>query len=174
MEIGARLTQIGFLLKAFWWLRAERSVHERVDKLEAISCATGCEFSNIKISRGSTLQCRSIETQLQQKLSLSHGKQGRSTDLSVGAALASDKRSISSCSTLRSISSSGSGLDVISIFSLAAASSTRSIALSGRKRSAMYRSAITAASTSALSLIRTPWCNSYLHCIGGENSIHEA
>ena len=39
--------------------------------------------------------------------------------------------------TLRSISSSASGLDVISIFSLAADSSIRSIALSGRNRSAM-------------------------------------
>ena len=38
---------------------------------------------------------------------------------------------------LRSISSSATGLDVISIFSLAAASSTKSMALSGRKRSAM-------------------------------------
>mmetsp|Transcript_21304 Transcript_21304/g.72541 ORF Transcript_21304/g.72541 Transcript_21304/m.72541 type:complete len:483 (+) Transcript_21304:618-2066(+) len=70
-------------------------------------------------------------------------------------------RSISSFITVRSISSSAVGLLVISILSLAAASSTRSIALSGRKRSAMYRSLSTAASTSALSRIRTPWCSSY-------------
>eukprot|EP00958_Prasinococcus_capsulatus_P025343 scaffold4252_cov376-Prasinococcus_capsulatus_cf.AAC.3 len=35
------------------------------------------------------------------------------------------------------------------------------MALSGRKRSAKYRSASTAASTRALSDMRTPWCSSY-------------
>ncbi|GAB1542484.1 hypothetical protein NUACC21_51580 [Scytonema sp. NUACC21] len=49
----------------------------------------------------------------------------------------SDSFSISNCRILRSISSSSSGLEVISIFSLAAASSTKSMALSGKKRSLM-------------------------------------
>ncbi len=42
-----------------------------------------------------------------------------------------------------------------------AASSTRSIALSGRKRLVMYRSDSVAAATSAESLIATLWCASY-------------
>ena len=53
----------------------------------------------------------------------------RGAHLSVEAALDRDSRSISSCSTLRSISSSASGLDVISIFSFAAASSTCGLAV---------------------------------------------
>mmetsp|Transcript_1435 Transcript_1435/g.3465 ORF Transcript_1435/g.3465 Transcript_1435/m.3465 type:complete len:267 (-) Transcript_1435:1518-2318(-) len=57
--------------------------------------------------------------------------------LSLGAALFRDRRSISNCSTFLSTSSSTSGLLVISILSLAAASSTRSMALSGRNLSAM-------------------------------------
>ena len=40
-------------------------------------------------------------------------------------------------------------------------SSTRSIALSGRKRSVMYRSDSVAAATSAESVMRTPWWTSY-------------
>ena len=40
------------------------------------------------------------------------------------------------------------------------ASSIRSIALSGRKRSEMYRSARFAAATSAWSVIVTSWCSS--------------
>mmetsp|Transcript_11281 Transcript_11281/g.41288 ORF Transcript_11281/g.41288 Transcript_11281/m.41288 type:complete len:273 (-) Transcript_11281:1001-1819(-) len=69
--------------------------------------------------------------------------------------------SISICRIFRSTSSKTSGLLVTSIFNFAAASSTRSMALSGRKRSAKYRSASTAASTRALSDMRTPWCSSY-------------
>mmetsp|Transcript_40636 Transcript_40636/g.96538 ORF Transcript_40636/g.96538 Transcript_40636/m.96538 type:complete len:363 (+) Transcript_40636:1197-2285(+) len=84
-----------------------------------------------------------------------------SAALSLAAAFSSDSLSISSLRTWRSMASRAMGLDVISIFSLAAASSMRSIALSGRKRSAMYRSLSTAASTSALSLMRTPWWSSY-------------
>mmetsp|Transcript_30558 Transcript_30558/g.85595 ORF Transcript_30558/g.85595 Transcript_30558/m.85595 type:complete len:296 (+) Transcript_30558:790-1677(+) len=68
--------------------------------------------------------------------------------------------SISSCMILRSSSSKAWGLLVISIFSLAPASSTRSMALSGRNRSAMYRSDISAASTRAESEMDTPWCSS--------------
>lgn len=41
-----------------------------------------------------------------------------------------------------------------------AASSTRSMALSGRKREVMYRSERVAAATSALSAICTLWCAS--------------
>jgi hypothetical protein len=58
--------------------------------------------------------------------------------LSLPAAFARLRRSMSSCRMRRSSSSSASGLLVISILSFAAASSMRSIALSGRKRSAMY------------------------------------
>ena len=43
----------------------------------------------------------------------------------------------------------------------APASSIRSIALSGRKRSLIYRSESTAAAMIAPSVIRTPWCVSY-------------
>ena len=51
--------------------------------------------------------------------------------------LRSASRSISSCMMRRSISSSSAGIESISIRSFDAASSTRSIALSGRNRSAM-------------------------------------
>mmetsp|Transcript_23381 Transcript_23381/g.55543 ORF Transcript_23381/g.55543 Transcript_23381/m.55543 type:complete len:266 (-) Transcript_23381:684-1481(-) len=70
-------------------------------------------------------------------------------------------RSISSCSTRRSTFSSSGGLEVTCIFTMAEASSTRSMALSGRKRSVMYLLLSTAAATSARSEIRTPWCSSY-------------
>ena len=59
----------------------------------------------------------------------------RLADLGDSFAIAAS--SISSCTTRRFASSSSSGLESISIRSLDAASSTRSIALSGRKRSAM-------------------------------------
>mmetsp|Transcript_61997 Transcript_61997/g.140273 ORF Transcript_61997/g.140273 Transcript_61997/m.140273 type:complete len:407 (-) Transcript_61997:1317-2537(-) len=68
--------------------------------------------------------------------------------------------SISSWITLRSISSMNCGLLEISLLSLAHASSTRSMALSGKKRSAMYRSLSEAAATRALSRTRTPWWTS--------------
>uniref|UniRef100_A0A7C9D0X3 Uncharacterized protein n=1 Tax=Opuntia streptacantha TaxID=393608 RepID=A0A7C9D0X3_OPUST len=67
-----------------------------------------------------------------------------------------DNFSISNFSTALSISSSSVGLEVISIFSFAAASSTRSMALSGKKRPVMYRSERTAAATRAPSDILTP------------------
>eukprot|EP01018_Ginkgo_biloba_P006975 Gb_21719 [translate_table: standard] len=67
-----------------------------------------------------------------------------------------DNRSISNFNTALSTSSNSVGFDVISIFNFAAASSTRSIALSGRKRSVMYLSARTAAATNAPSEILTP------------------
>ncbi len=51
--------------------------------------------------------------------------------------LLSASRSISSCMTRRETSSSSAGIESISVRSFAAASSTRSIALSGRKRSVM-------------------------------------
>jgi hypothetical protein len=60
----------------------------------------------------------------------------RSTDaLSVSFRRAS--RSISSCMMRRRTSSSSPGIESISIRSFAAASSTRSMALSGRNRSVM-------------------------------------
>mmetsp|Transcript_27147 Transcript_27147/g.52912 ORF Transcript_27147/g.52912 Transcript_27147/m.52912 type:complete len:329 (-) Transcript_27147:239-1225(-) len=78
------------------------------------------------------------------------------------SSLARLRRSISSFITLRSIRSTLSGLLVISTRSLAALSSIRSMALSGRNLSAMYLSLRTAAATSAESWMRTPWCTSYL------------
>jgi hypothetical protein len=71
--------------------------------------------------------------------------------------LPSASRSILSCITRRSISSSASGLLSTAIRTREAASSTRSIALSGKNRSVMYRFDKVAAATIALSLIRTPW-----------------
>ena len=59
----------------------------------------------------------------------------------------------------RSASSSSSGEESISIRRRNAASSTRSIALSGRKRSVMYRSLSTPPHWLA-SRMRTPWCAS--------------
>jgi len=56
----------------------------------------------------------------------------------------------------RSSSSSSAGIESISMRSFEAASSTRSIALSGKNRSEMYRFDNTAAATSAASLKRTP------------------
>ncbi|GBD30265.1 hypothetical protein HRbin32_01368 [bacterium HR32] len=73
----------------------------------------------------------------------------------------SASRSISNCMIRRSISSSSAGLLSISIRSLAAASSMRSMALSGRKRSLMYRWDRVAAAITAASVIRTPWWTSY-------------
>ena len=52
------------------------------------------------------------------------------------------------------------GIESISMRSLLADSSTRSIALSGRKRLVRYRLDSTAAATSAESWMRTPWCTS--------------
>ncbi len=69
-------------------------------------------------------------------------------------------RSISSWVLRRSTSSISVGTESISIFRRDAASSTRSIALSGRNRSEMYRWDKVAAAISAESLIRTPWCTS--------------
>ena len=64
--------------------------------------------------------------------------------------------SISSCLIFRSTESSSSGSESISIRSFEAASSTRSMALSGRNRSAMYLALSCAAATMAPSVIRTP------------------
>ena len=50
------------------------------------------------------------------------------------------------------------------IFSALVASSIKSTALSGRKRSVMYRSESTAACTIASSVILTPWWTSYFSC----------
>mmetsp|Transcript_28193 Transcript_28193/g.110756 ORF Transcript_28193/g.110756 Transcript_28193/m.110756 type:complete len:222 (+) Transcript_28193:1771-2436(+) len=58
-------------------------------------------------------------------------------------------------------SSMASGLDSCCIFNLLAASSTRSIAESGRRRSTRYLFAFLAAETRDRSVIRTPWCTSY-------------
>ena len=73
-----------------------------------------------------------------------------------------DNFSISNCRTFRSISSISSGLEVMTIFNLEAASSIRSIALSGRNLSLIYLSLRVAAATKALSEILTLWWTSYL------------
>ncbi len=65
-----------------------------------------------------------------------------------------------SCSIRRSALSSSVGWLSISIFNRLAASSIRSMALSGRKREVMYRSESTAAAMIASSRMRTPWCTS--------------
>jgi len=70
--------------------------------------------------------------------------------------------SISSCIILRCISSSSAGIESSSVLIIAHASSTRSIALSGRNLSVIYLSDNTAALTKAPSLILTPWNTSYL------------
>ena len=86
-------------------------------------------------------------------------RSSRSAEAASGS-LASAISSISSRRTARSISSTSTGRESISIRSRDADSSTRSIALSGRNRSVMYRSDSVAAATSAASVIRTPWCTS--------------
>ena len=65
--------------------------------------------------------------------------------------------SISSCITRRLSSSSSVGMESSSVLISAQASSTRSMALSGSKRSEIYRFDKVAAATSALSVIFTPW-----------------
>ena len=70
-------------------------------------------------------------------------------------------RSISNCWIFLSTSSSSSGLLSISIRRRDAASSIRSMALSGRNRSVIYLFERTAACIMALSSILTPWCTSY-------------
>ena len=69
-------------------------------------------------------------------------------------------RSISNCMICRSSWSISVGIESSSIRSRAAASSMRSIALSGRKRSVMYRWERVVADTSAVSWMRMPWCTS--------------
>ena len=64
--------------------------------------------------------------------------------------------SISSCMILREISSSSDGMLSISVLILAAASSIRSMALSGRNLSVMYLSESVAHAIRALSVILTP------------------
>ena len=70
--------------------------------------------------------------------------------------------SISSCMTLRDNSSSSAGMESSSVLISAQASSTRSMALSGRNLSEIYLCESSAAATSALSAILTPWKTSYL------------
>ena len=70
--------------------------------------------------------------------------------------------SISICITLRLNSSSSVGMESISVLIRAQASSTKSIALSGRNLSVIYLSDKTAALTKAPSWILTPWNTSYL------------
>ena len=70
--------------------------------------------------------------------------------------------SISICITRRRSSSSSVGIESSSVLINAHASSTRSIALSGRKRSEIYLFESVTAATSALSVILTPWKTSYL------------
>ena len=76
------------------------------------------------------------------------------------SSLASAISSISIRRTARSTSSTSTGRLSISMRSRLAASSTRSMALSGRKRAVTYRSDRVAAATIAASVIRTPWCTS--------------
>ena len=73
---------------------------------------------------------------------------------------AKESFSISSCINRRSMFSNSVGLEVISIFNCAAASSTKSIALSGKNRSAIYLADNVAAATKAESEILTLWCTS--------------
>ena len=73
--------------------------------------------------------------------------------------------SISSCLILLFCSSNSSGRESISILSLEAASSIKSMALSGKNRSVMYLLDSSTAKIMASSLICTPWCNSYLSLI---------
>jgi hypothetical protein len=73
----------------------------------------------------------------------------------------SASRSIFSWVMRRSSSSISSGFESISIRIRLAASSIRSIALSGRWRSVMYLLDKVAAATIALSVMRTPWWTSY-------------
>ena len=65
--------------------------------------------------------------------------------------------SMSSDTMRRSTSSISAGTESICVRRREAASSTRSMALSGRKRSVMYRAESRAAATSAASVMRTPW-----------------
>ncbi len=76
--------------------------------------------------------------------------------LARSVSLASAFSSISSRITRRVSSSSSAGMESISVRIIAQASSTRSIALSGRNRSEMYRWLSVTAVTSALSAIFTP------------------
>ena len=66
-------------------------------------------------------------------------------------------RSISNCLIRRDISSKASGTESTSMRSFAAASSIKSMALSGRNRSVIYRSDNCTAAMIASSLILTLW-----------------
>ena len=65
--------------------------------------------------------------------------------------------SISSCNSLLVTSSSSVGIEFLSVFIFADASSIRSIALSGKNLSLMYLSLRVAAAIIALSVILIPW-----------------
>ena len=87
----------------------------------------------------------------------SFSSSARRAALASSFSLRSADSSISMRMDLRSASSISCGQESISVRSLAAASSIRSMALSGRNRSAMYWSESTAAATRAPSRIFTPW-----------------
>ncbi len=79
----------------------------------------------------------------------------------ISSSFLSASRSISRRRTARSAITSSSGLFSSEMRSADAASSMRSTALSGRKRSVMYRLERFTAETIASSVIRTPWYISY-------------
>ena len=84
-------------------------------------------------------------------------KCSRRSRLNLSSSFFSASSSISSCIILLLNSSNSVGIESSSVLMSAQASSTRSIALSGKKRSEIYLFDNIAAATRALSVIFTPW-----------------
>mmetsp|Transcript_20606 Transcript_20606/g.46482 ORF Transcript_20606/g.46482 Transcript_20606/m.46482 type:complete len:303 (-) Transcript_20606:781-1689(-) len=137
-------------------LRCSRSKLARASSSLALACFTSSSLARSR--RQSALSCPSSIFDVSTDSSI---WRRRSAELG-SVSFLSASSSICFITIFRSSFQMGSGLDCCSILSRDAASSMRSMALSGIRRSVRYRSASVAAATSASSLIVTPWWSSYL------------
>ena len=108
----------------------------------------------------SACQCAVMAEDSSVRLAISSSSLARRSAEAGSVSLASAIRSISSWRSRRVTTSSSVGMESISMRRRLAASSIRSMALSGRNRPVTYRSDSTAAATSAASWMRTPWWTS--------------
>mmetsp|Transcript_242 Transcript_242/g.820 ORF Transcript_242/g.820 Transcript_242/m.820 type:complete len:275 (-) Transcript_242:1390-2214(-) len=119
----------------------------------SICCLTSCRAFSDSLC---VFQTSSIPACSAFKASSSFSRSSRRLCELLSESFATLSLSISNCKILLSKRSRSAGLDVTCIFTFAAASSSRSIALSGRNLSATYRLLSIAAAMQALSEIRTP------------------
>ena len=164
-----KLQITGFAAVAAWtavtititFLLIKAIVGLRVDREEEMSSSSR-NFCTLPIEFFSSVHCAFISSYVLRKaFKLSRVSLRWDFDNS-SVSFFSAFSSISSCIILRDISSISAGIDCISVFIIAHASSTRSIALSGKNLSLIYRLERVAAAINALSWIFTPWYTSYL------------